>query len=219
MNQADDLHNECNLELHRQQLVIETNQETLRHIRRVQQLLSEVVSNLLARAVVHDQSKLCDPEASTFAEYTSKLKGSTYGSPEYKQFLAEMKPALDHHYAENSHHPEHYRWHCPICNLQISDAVASQAPEGPNDTGVKYCPNCSGASLLYESELMLKPQLGIRGMSLLDLIEMFVDWKAASERHANGDITRSIEVNQERFGYSDDLRAVFTNTAAELFKA
>ena len=31
----------------------------------------------------------------------------TYGSDEYKACLTEMKPALDHHYAANRHHPEH----------------------------------------------------------------------------------------------------------------
>ena len=31
-----------------------------------------------------------------------------YGSDEYNQSLAELKPALEHHYQNNSHHPEHY---------------------------------------------------------------------------------------------------------------
>jgi hypothetical protein len=57
---------------------------------------------------------------------------------------------------------------------------------------------------------------GITGMSLLDVMEMLIDWKAASERHTDGDIMRSIEQNQERFGYSDDLRSIFENTAREM---
>lgn len=57
---------------------------------------------------------------------------------------------------------------------------------------------------------------GISGMSLLDAIEMLCDWKAATERHADGDLAKSIEMNQERFGYSDDIRAWLTNTAREL---
>jgi hypothetical protein len=57
---------------------------------------------------------------------------------------------------------------------------------------------------------------GIAGMSLLDLIEMLCDWKAATERHEDGDIRKSIDMNAERFGYDDQLRAIFHNTAREL---
>lgn len=53
---------------------------------------------------------------------------------------------------------------------------------------------------------------GVQGMNLLDLIEMICDWKAASERHADGDIYRSLEINQERFGYSDELKSILKNT-------
>lgn len=57
---------------------------------------------------------------------------------------------------------------------------------------------------------------GIGGMSLLDLVEMLCDWKAATLRHADGDLFRSIEQNQERFGYSDEMKAILHNTVAEL---
>jgi hypothetical protein len=53
-------------------------------------------------------------------------------------------------------------------------------------------------------------------MSLVDIVEMLVDWKAASERHLDGDIVASIETSQVRFGFSDDLKAIFLNTAREL---
>lgn len=59
-------------------------------------------------------------------------------------------------------------------------------------------------------------ELGIKGMSLLDLIEMLCDWKAATLRHADGDLLRSVEINQKRFGYSDELKAIFLNTIREL---
>jgi hypothetical protein len=54
-------------------------------------------------------------------------------------------------------------------------------------------------------------------MTLLDLIEMLVDWKAASERHNTGNINKSIEVNGERFQMSPQLIKIFENTAKELF--
>lgn len=140
---------------------------TLEHIGVVRKLMGEAIDDLNRRSCAHDASKLQSPEKEIFDEFTPKLQGSTYGSEEYKEFLKGMKPALDHHYAHNSHHPEHY-------------------------------------------------ENGIRGMSLLDLVEMICDWKAATMRHADGDLLRSIEINQKRFGYSDELKGILLNTAKEL---
>ena len=53
---------------------------------------------------------------------------------------------------------------------------------------------------------------GIRGMNLLDVVEMFCDWYAAVKRHDDGDIYKSIEINQRRFNFSDDLKAIFENS-------
>ncbi len=57
---------------------------------------------------------------------------------------------------------------------------------------------------------------GIADMSLFDILEMICDWYASSRRHANGDIWKSIRLNQERFGYSDELRSILTTTVMEL---
>jgi hypothetical protein len=67
-----------------------------------------VVFDLQQRAAVHDQSKLGDIEKPVFDAVTVKLRELDYGSPEYKAALEEMGPALDHHYAANDHHPEHF---------------------------------------------------------------------------------------------------------------
>lgn len=82
--------------------------DTLAHIQRVKDLLTSCISKLERRSYNHDLSKLEEPEKSCFDECTIKLKSIPYGSDEYKAALAELKPALDHHYAANSHHPEHY---------------------------------------------------------------------------------------------------------------
>lgn len=63
---------------------------------------------LTKRAWKHDFSKLGKDERHIFNKYTHLLRGLTYGSDEYKQALSDMKPALDHHYAVNRHHPEFY---------------------------------------------------------------------------------------------------------------
>lgn len=57
---------------------------------------------------------------------------------------------------------------------------------------------------------------GIHGMNLIDLVEMVCDWLAATQRHADGDIQRSIELNQERFGYGDELARILRNTVRML---
>lgn len=54
---------------------------------------------------------------------------------------------------------------------------------------------------------------GIKDMNLIDLIEMVFDWKAASERHANGNIEKSIkEINKKRFDYGDEIERLLLNT-------
>ena len=57
---------------------------------------------------------------------------------------------------------------------------------------------------------------GINGMSLLDLLEMICDWKAATMRHADGDIAASLEINRKRFAISDQLFEILKNTVIEM---
>jgi len=145
----------------------DSREDTLLHIKRVAELLGEASIELMRRANLHDNSKLEAPEKELFDEYTPKLKDSTYGSDEYKEFLNELKVALNHHYENNSHHPEHY-------------------------------------------------ENGLNGFDLFDLMEMFFDWKAATERHTDGNIFKSIEINKERFKMSDQVCDIMSNTATRL---
>ena len=145
--------------------VYDSTKDTLKHIKRVKFYIKNCVKELYKRAKLHDQDKIHNSiEKALFDEFTSKLKNCTYGSDEYKSNLESLKPALETHYLNNRHHPEHF----------IN---------------------------------------GISDMNLIDLLEMICDWKASSERHADGDILKSIEINQKRFGYSDDLKNIFVNTA------
>lgn len=141
--------------------------DTYEHIAAVRARMLVCVMRLLERAHVHDESKLSPPELGVFDEFTPLLRDSTYGSDEYKGYLKAMGAALEHHYAANSHHPEHWKD-------------------------------------------------GIAGMDLLDVIEMLCDWKAATQRHADGDLGRSITVNRERFGYGDEMERLLRNTAERL---
>lgn len=152
----------------RRDIIGSSKADTLAHKQNVTYYLHLIVKELLDRADEHDNSKLEDPELALFDEFTPKLHAVTYGSEEYNGFLKELDVALEHHYANNRHHPQHY-------------------PDG------------------------------IKGMTLVDLIEMLADWKAATLRHDNGNILKSIDQNQERFGYSTDLNAIFKNTV-EMFE-
>ena len=146
---------------------LECIEATKEHIDRVRVFLREVYMHLRSRGRDHDKSKLQDPELPVFAEYTPKLKGLTYGSDEYRECLKGMQTALDHHYKENSHHPEFNK-------------------------------------------------AGIDGMTLIDIMEMLADWRAATERHANGSMDDSLVKNQERFGISDQLANILQNTVDAL---
>lgn len=55
-------------------------------------------------------------------------------------------------------------------------------------------------------------QNGVNDMNLFDLLEMLIDWRCASLRHADGDIYKSIEINTDRFGLSPQLAQIFKNT-------
>jgi hypothetical protein len=85
---------------------MDSTQETQKHIDRVQELLGIISQKLEERGFNHDYTKLIDPEKTGFDDMTHKLAQTTYGSDEYKQMLKDLKPILDHHYVNNSHHPE-----------------------------------------------------------------------------------------------------------------
>lgn len=141
--------------------------DTIEHIGKVRARLATIILLLQGRAERHDASKLEEPEKSVFDRMTPVLRTLTYGSDEYKTALMEMGAGLNHHYAHNSHHPEHW-------------------PDG------------------------------IAGMSLLDLIEMLADWKAAVERVKDGSMEQSLPINVARFEITPQLAAILRNTVKEL---
>lgn len=144
-------------------MAYDSRQDTLNHIHRVRELLEDVRNEFEIRAILHDQSKLESPEKEAFDRLTPRLKTLEYGSPEYEESRRELGEALEHHYANNSHHPEHF-------------------------------------------------ENGVNGMTLFDVLEMLVDWKAASERHETGDISKSLTTNITRFNIDPQLQSILENT-------
>lgn len=57
---------------------------------------------------------------------------------------------------------------------------------------------------------------GIDDMTLIDILEMLADWKAATLRHADGDIAKSIQQNKGRFGITPQLAGILKNTVQAL---
>lgn len=82
--------------------------ETQQHINKVGRYIELVIQKLSKRADEHDASKLVSPEVEAFDKATPLLQQLEYGTPEYKQSLKDLGPALEHHYANNTHHPEHF---------------------------------------------------------------------------------------------------------------
>jgi hypothetical protein len=136
---------------------------TLKHIQRVEHYLHKIMRALMKRIEAHDKSKLESPEAEVFALYGRKLKELDYGSESYLENLERLRPALEHHYANNRHHPEHFK-------------------------------------------------NGISDMNLLDIIEMFCDWKASSERQNGGNLRKTLEENGRRFEMDPMLVKILENS-------
>lgn len=85
-----------------------TKEETLEHIRKTALYINIIRDILKSRAENHDHTKLESPEIDYFVNQDSKALDIKYGTEEYQKSLDELKPALDHHYAKNRHHPQHY---------------------------------------------------------------------------------------------------------------
>lgn len=141
---------------------------TRKHMQRVSELMGEAACELIKRAAKHDLSKLTAIELEPLQRMQDIIDAegqAPYGSDEYKRRTKMLGPMLANHYANNSHHPEHYA-------------------------------------------------RGVDDMDLFDVIEMFLDWKAASERGEES----SMNINKacERFEVSDQLRLVMMNTASRL---
>lgn len=94
---------------------------TLLHSLRVGTLMGQIITELVARSTQHDLSKVDDPEVAYFDVGTPKLHTLTYGTPAYMASLAELGPALEHHYKVNRHHPEHHRH--GIHDMTLQDLV------------------------------------------------------------------------------------------------
>lgn len=194
---------------------LDSRPDTIEHILRVREFLYIAQNKLEARGFEHDQSKLQEPEKSAFDRLKAlSLSGMDYGSPEYRACLKAEKPAIQHHYDHNSHHPEHFKlWSCPLCKGVFHESETT--PAEVYESKPRFCPKCCPNGSMFEA--VLEPHSGVDGMTLLDVLEMLIDWKAATERmKGGGDIRKSLDINRERFKLSPQLTAILGNTIKEM---
>jgi hypothetical protein len=91
------------------------------HKRRVGLYLQKVANALFQRAVVHDNSKFSPEEYEPYEEAFPELQKYAYGTEEFKAALRKIKPAINHHYENNSHHPEYFE--AGISQMNLLDVV------------------------------------------------------------------------------------------------
>ena len=139
--------------------------ETQKHIDMVNEFGQQFTKKLTSRLLLHDASKLIEPECKFFDEGTPNLATSSYGEESYEKAKDSIREGIEHHYKMNDHHPEHF-----------------------------------GSA-------------GVSGMNLYQLIEMYLDWRASSLRHADGNIFKSIKVNKDRFKLDPQVYNILMNTA------
>lgn len=177
----------------------EAYKQILDHKKEVSNILLKWSDELKKRAEIHDNSKLEEPEFSTFFEYTPKLKETEFNSPEYKDCLKKMNTALEHHYRNNRHHPEYF----DLLNGKELDDIRK------ND-------DIHSMPLLDLLKMLNKSSNGIHSMTLIDLLEMLADWYSSAKRNKNGNVFKSIEELKYRFNYSEELAEILTNTARDI---
>ncbi len=187
--------------------------ETVKHIDLVSRFLMSATLELMRRAATHDRSKLVAPEVEMFAEVTHRLKELTYGSPEYEACRKEMlSTALGHHYFHNRHHPEFFKEEQRQEDEGLNDCIAAvhriARSVGSDEKTVADCQKLIDRL----NRQQLEHTSSINGMNLFDLLEMLIDWTAATRRHADGDIQESLKINRERFAMGDQLVQIFKNT-------
>src|SRR5450755_2969819 len=78
------------------------------HKRRVADYMQIVANDLFQRAAVHDNSKFSPEEYNIYEQVFPELQKYALGSQEIKQAYEKLGPALQHHFQENRHHPEHH---------------------------------------------------------------------------------------------------------------
>jgi hypothetical protein len=139
--------------------------KTVAHVTRIRHLIALCIDKLNNKSAHHDDSKFTELELSYLAKIEEKVYkegNAPFASPEYNERKKLLQPMLEHHYRNNSHHPEHF-------------------------------------------------ENGVNGMDLFDVVEMFCDWKAASERGEESSM--NLQHACEKYKIDSQLKEILYNTA------
>lgn len=88
--------------------LIENMRTVVAHKALVGRYLRRAIDELVDRAIVHDSSKFSDGEFYPYAANLSRFKAAAYGSSAYRDACQAIAPAIQQHFHENRHHPEHF---------------------------------------------------------------------------------------------------------------
>lgn len=127
-------------------------------------------------------------------------------------FITELKNRLEHHDDSKFSQDENKLFKA------VLDKTAN-APYGSDDYNAMLA-KLRPALILHYSANRHHPEHfidGIEGMNIIDLLEMFIDWCAATERNKEDDIHKSIDANAKRYDLPDELVSIFHNTADDFF--
>ena len=137
--------------------------ETILHVSEVSENIETIASELRKRGIAHDRTKFQSLEFDAFVSTRDKFKKANYGTPEYQECVDIVKPAVDHHHANNKHH-----------------------------TG-------------FHAN-------GINDMTLVDIVEMIADWKAAERRSPDKKLVDTLDYAFSKYGIGVQLGRILKNT-------
>jgi hypothetical protein len=80
----------------------------LEHRDRLSKIMARFITNLVNRSAIHDDSKLSAHELGPYASVIDEFGKYKFGTPEYGAIRETIQGSVDHHYAHNRHHPEHF---------------------------------------------------------------------------------------------------------------
>lgn len=83
--------------------------DVMEHKTRVSIMMSKISRDLVRRGNLHDNSKLKSPEMEIYEAHIDELSNAKFGTDEYTRAMDNIRPALNHHYENNDHHPEHFK--------------------------------------------------------------------------------------------------------------
>jgi len=147
---------------------------------------------------------------------TDKQKATNYETLKHIEMVMQLLATMQHEIARRMFSHDRSKLESPEMEMfeQFTDRLAGMT-YGSDE--YKQCLEEMKQSALghhYENNRHHPEHFenGVEDMNLIDVIEMVCDWKAATLRHNDGDIYKSVEINAKRFNLSPQLVAIIRNT-------